>query len=159
MGVIWTFPKVLRNCKDLPQMQIFIELPFKGINYTWTNNRDESCHIREKIDHVLVNVEWLELYPLSLLTYEPLIGYDHISLLLNTEPHQSPPKRSRFETMWMCSNQCEDLIKLNWKQCIDSTLADLLMNNLGACSSSLMKWSKECFKNYKLIIRSLTDRI
>lgn len=121
--------------KSIEELQGFIsdsnliELPFKGISYTWTNNRDELCHIRERIDRVLVSSEWMEFYPLCLLTHEPLIGSDHTPLLLNTEPSQPRSKKFRFETMWTRSDQCEDLLKQNWKQDSDSNSTDIVMTN------------------------------
>ena len=150
--------------KSIEELQGFIndanllEIPFKGVNYSWTNNREESHNIRERIDRVLVNADWMELYPLCLLSHEPLIGSDHTPLLLNTEPRKHFHKRFRFETMWTRSDQCEAIIKHSWKQGIDCP-PDSLQANLGSCRTSLTKWSKECFGNNKLLIKSLTDRL
>ncbi|WOH06937.1 hypothetical protein DCAR_0626366 [Daucus carota subsp. sativus] len=124
--------------KSIEELQGFIndanllEIPFKGVNYSWTNNREESHNIRERIDRVLVNADWMELYPLCLLSHEPLIGSDHTPLLLNTEPRKHFHKRFRFETMWTRSDQCEAIIKHSWKQGIDCP-PDSLQANLGSC--------------------------
>ncbi|KAL8124435.1 hypothetical protein AgCh_012179 [Apium graveolens] len=135
-----------------------MEIPFKGISYTWTNNREESNNIRERIDRVLVNAYWMELYPLCLLSHEPLIGSDHTPLILNTEPRKPFRKRFRFETMWTRSDQCEPVIRSSWKQSIGCP-SDVLQENLESCRTCLTKWSKECFGNNKLLIKSLTDRL
>ncbi|KAL8135230.1 hypothetical protein AgCh_010047 [Apium graveolens] len=55
--------------KSIEELQTFIsnanllEVPFKGVKYTWSNNREEAHHIRERIDCALVNADWMDLYP------------------------------------------------------------------------------------------------
>ncbi|GJZ34868.1 reverse transcriptase [Tanacetum coccineum] len=39
------------------------ELPFKGLNYTWDNNRAENANIQERIDRALANETLLVTFP------------------------------------------------------------------------------------------------
>ncbi|KAL8126450.1 hypothetical protein AgCh_013655 [Apium graveolens] len=60
--------------------------------------------------------------------------------------------------MWTRSDQCEPVIRSSWKQSIGCP-SDVLQENLESCRTCLTKWSKECFGNNKLLIKSLTDRL
>ncbi|KAF7837676.1 hypothetical protein G2W53_006158 [Senna tora] len=39
-----------------------IDLPLKGCRFTWSNNREQGC-VKEKIDRVLANRKWLNMFP------------------------------------------------------------------------------------------------
>ena len=57
------------------------ELPFKGLSYTWDNNRADNANIRERIDRALANEMFLVTFPFQTLTHQPIIGSDHAPLL------------------------------------------------------------------------------
>ncbi|KAG5556475.1 hypothetical protein RHGRI_006921 [Rhododendron griersonianum] len=40
-----------------------LDLEFKGLNYTWSNNREGPANIRERIDRALANADWRVMFP------------------------------------------------------------------------------------------------
>ena len=151
--------------KSIDELQNFIsnanllEVPFKGVKYTWTNNRDEAHHARERIDRALVNADWMELHPQSVLTHGPIIGSDHTPLILKTKFQPLVKRKFRFETMWSRSEQCENVIRSNWQYDEHAKSSDLLLANLKLCSSGLSKWSKKCFGNNRVVIKYLSNQL
>ncbi|KAF9620092.1 hypothetical protein IFM89_010742 [Coptis chinensis] len=47
------------------------DLGYNGPAFTWSNNRLGAANIRERIDRVVANVEWLNLFP--------LVSVDHVT--------------------------------------------------------------------------------
>lgn len=60
----------------------FADLGYKGNRYTWTSNRRLGNHIRERLDKLMANYEWINLFPNSLVTHLPRTHSDHCPLLL-----------------------------------------------------------------------------
>lgn len=54
----------------------------KGVAFTWWNKRSDAHSIRERIDRVMINVDWLETFPMSIVNQLPLVGFDHAPLVL-----------------------------------------------------------------------------
>ncbi|GKA85217.1 reverse transcriptase [Tanacetum coccineum] len=71
----------------LSALELF-ELPFKGLNYTWDNNRAENANIWGRIHRALANETLLVTFPSQTLTHCLIIGSDHAPLLYNTCPTQ-----------------------------------------------------------------------
>ncbi|KAF7808489.1 ribonuclease H [Senna tora] len=54
-----------------------IELPSKGNQFTWTNNRTREDAVCEKLDRALCNASWVNKYPLSLSEAFPIAASEH----------------------------------------------------------------------------------
>lgn len=54
-----------------------IEVVSKGNPFTWCNKRGEEEMVKEKIDHVFANLEWIDKFPMGLVLQLPWIGSDH----------------------------------------------------------------------------------
>ena len=79
----------------------FIDVLFKGQLFTWFNRRED-----------LINLEWNEEYPNSLVFNLLTIGSDHSPILLVVEINdKKAPKRFKFEIIWDELEGCEDIIK------------------------------------------------
>ncbi|GJU13353.1 reverse transcriptase [Tanacetum coccineum] len=117
--------------------QLF-EIPSKGLNYTWDNNRKDDASIRERIDRGFANGSLLHIFPHHTLTHYPLIGSDHAPLLYRSCPEPKRQKRFfRFESMWTLENSCEEIIRTFWRneRCTDHI--DSLEENLSICANGL----------------------
>ncbi|KAF9597137.1 hypothetical protein IFM89_015966, partial [Coptis chinensis] len=74
-----------------------IDLGFMGYPFTWSNKRVEPDNIQKRLDRVLVNKEWLLLFPESIVHNKPAIASDHCPILLNTNPTSiNSPKPFKF---------------------------------------------------------------
>ncbi|KAF7806998.1 putative N-acetyltransferase [Senna tora] len=62
-----------------------IDLPLKGCRFTWSNNREQGC-VKEKIDRVLANRKWLNMFPNAVINALPAIGSDHSPLVVMLNP-------------------------------------------------------------------------
>lgn len=71
------------------------ELELSCRSFTWSNNKVNS--VFEKLDRVLVSMDWEVHYPLSTVKAMPRALSDHVPLLLNTGNSNSNNRSFKFE--------------------------------------------------------------
>ena len=70
---------------QLVSQQGLIDLEFMGNSFTWTNGRDGSQNIMERLDRGVANGPWRLLFPQALVKHLQQYASDHASIVLNTE--------------------------------------------------------------------------
>lgn len=78
---------MLFNCLNYCQL---IDLGFNGSKYTWRNKRRWDSLIIERLNRIVANVEWLNIYPEAHVTHLPRTHSDHCLLLLTLQNKNSP---------------------------------------------------------------------
>jgi exonuclease III len=75
------------------------DLPINGGRFTWSNNQCDPT--LEKLDRVLINAEWEEVFPLTNLKKNPREMSDHNPLILRSDlEERKKSKHFCFETYW-----------------------------------------------------------
>ncbi|XVE61300.1 hypothetical protein DITRI_Ditri06bG0028900 [Diplodiscus trichospermus] len=101
MGV---FKQLVEDCE-------LIDLKSQGQNFTWMNKREEGC-IREKIDRVLANLSWVEMYPRAQVVNLPIIRSDHSPVLIDVDFRDIKASRQfKFEIIWTEREECGQIIR------------------------------------------------
>ncbi|RYR34020.1 hypothetical protein Ahy_A10g048732 [Arachis hypogaea] len=77
-----------------------MEVDLKGSIYTWFSNSRNNFVTRERLDRVLVNWKWLQMYQNVILKAAPAISSDHCALILETQPRGLIKKEFKFEVFW-----------------------------------------------------------
>jgi endonuclease/exonuclease/phosphatase family metal-dependent hydrolase len=76
------------------------ELELSGRQFTWANNLQTPTF--EKLDRILVSMEWEMQFPQVTVTALSRAIFDHTPLLLNTGISSQPKANSfRFELSWL----------------------------------------------------------
>ena len=88
--------------------------------YTWSNNQAHPT--LEKLDRILMNSEWKDLFPL--VTTRKLVRdiSDHNPLVLSTNsacPQSPKPREFRFEMSWMTNEEFLPLVNFFGKGLLD----------------------------------------
>ncbi|GJV60623.1 reverse transcriptase [Tanacetum coccineum] len=137
-----------------------LEVPYTGLNYTWSNKRCGEANIRERIDRAFGNINLFELYPYHSLLHKPLIGSDHAPLIYCSQPLSGKRcSRFHFESMWTTHEDCETVVREAWLNlCADNNLL-ALRSNLSNCASKLTQWSKCRLGNNRKLIDSFTREL
>ena len=80
-----------------------LDLGFSGPKYTWTNKRDVSNLIQQRLDREWANTEWKLNFPKAAISHLPRINSDHCPILLNLEgPNMGRGERPfRFQPFWL----------------------------------------------------------
>ncbi|KAL9678175.1 hypothetical protein QQ045_016014 [Rhodiola kirilowii] len=99
------FRKVLDDCN-------LSELEFKGYNYTYTNKRKGDDELKCRLDRVLVNESWRNLFSYAYVSHLVSHHSDHSPIQLCL----MPPRLFRYELMWSRDPRFKDLVSSQWNQ-------------------------------------------
>ncbi|KAL5542375.1 hypothetical protein UlMin_010085 [Ulmus minor] len=115
------------------------DLGFRGPKFTWNRGKN-ACLVQERLDRMLGNGGWLDLFPNSLVHHLNLRGSDHRPLLvelLRVDGSSSIGKiwkrgHFHFEEAWVDEVECSNLIKNHWRSSAAINL-DGVANKLRLC--------------------------
>lgn len=95
MSALADFNGFINNCDT-------ISLSAAGIPFTWCNGHRDNSVIYEILDCVLVNPNWLNLYPNCTLHNLPILRSDHGPIFLSCQSRKrNNPRAFKFEAMWL----------------------------------------------------------
>ena len=118
----------------------FVNLGLVGPKYAWSNKRQISELILERIDRCFANPLWRILYPEVVVTYLPRNFLDHHPMLIELrKPNLDTLIRPfRFQTMWLLHPDFPRIVKEAWPEEIPLSLA---------ITRRSKKWNYEVFGN------------
>ncbi|RYR73984.1 hypothetical protein Ahy_A02g008575 [Arachis hypogaea] len=98
--------KIGLNPKPKAQLEVFrsfvdanklMDLELKGGKFTWFSNSRNGFITKERLDRVLVNWEWREVFPNAILKAIPAMSSDHSLLVVDMEPKARGKREFKFE--------------------------------------------------------------
>ncbi|XP_016469275.1 uncharacterized protein LOC107791689 [Nicotiana tabacum] len=118
-----------------------VDLGFKGSRFTWSNNRSNSATILERLDMVVANYGWINLFPNTLVRHLPRSHSDHCPLLL-TPPTAITNKPFHFESIWTSHPGFHHPFSHVWHDNNDS-----LLPAITNFQTEVHDWNKNTFGN------------
>ncbi|XP_028092119.1 uncharacterized protein LOC114292373 [Camellia sinensis] len=119
------------------------ELPLLGRKFTWCNSMVSEKWSR--IDRVLVDPRWMEVFNLKLWRLPRLI-FDHSPLLLMENERDWGPKPFRFLNAWCLHLNLFSFVDKTWKESeVMGWAGFILQKKLKALKIALRQWNKEVF--------------
>ncbi|XP_074291821.1 uncharacterized protein LOC141618626 [Silene latifolia] len=88
--------RVISGAYDFNLWRVSIELvdiPFKGLRFTWCNNRKGDKRVYERIDRALGSKDWFSLFPNTGIKYYPIQNSDHAPIELDLNLVQNVSKK------------------------------------------------------------------
>ncbi|XP_074352375.1 uncharacterized protein LOC141691545 [Apium graveolens] len=135
------------KCWRLTGLYGLCDMDILGHQCTWERGRNTNYWIEIRLDRVLANAKWLELF-LTVKVYN-LEGSpsDHSPLLLVPESQHKWVKKHkfRFENAWLLEPACFQIVKDYWEDHVTHNV----MHKLSNCAESLQVWGCEitgCFQ-------------
>ena len=89
-----------------------IELSLSGREYTWGNNLEHSTF--EKLDRILCDVDWEEIYPLTNVTGVGRELSDHVPLFIFSKDLPRVEPMFKYENAWLLREGIEKIVIDNW---------------------------------------------
>ncbi|KAI8527740.1 hypothetical protein RHMOL_Rhmol12G0097800 [Rhododendron molle] len=90
------------------------DMPFKGLWFTWSNKRGGGGDIKSKLDRVLINASWLDMFPESETTFLAPGISDHSFVLLSILPGISRKTPFKFFSFWMKHAEFKEELQKSW---------------------------------------------
>ncbi|XP_042950258.1 uncharacterized protein LOC122282367 [Carya illinoinensis] len=120
------------------------DLGFVGSRFTWCNKREGRSFIKERLDRVLGNTAWPNLFDTTMVHVLPVENSDHTPLLVSCfhhqEEHITKKKLFRYEAFWSKRQESKDIVHRAW------TIG-------GGGQSRLQSWAKSSGGNHQQLVR------
>ena len=96
------------------------DLGFFGYPFTWNNKRPGQVNTRQRLDHVVANVDWRAKFLTSTFTHPFSHASVHLPIILQTKNAWRTNSRStkgfKFEEAWLLWDDCEGVIQDAWSR-------------------------------------------
>jgi hypothetical protein len=127
-----------------------VDLGFSGNSCTWSNHRQGSSLIKERLDRGIANCNWVHYFPSYSVVHLPAHSSDHCPLLLTTS-HRAPslPRPFRFEEFWTKDPTCGVVIEEAWSPFIVGYPSYCLTKKLKLTKEAIKFWNQHYFGNIK----------
>lgn len=133
-----------RDFQDLVRYCSFQDLGYQGPLFTWCNKRDDGL-ICKKLDHVLVNADWLDKFPRAYSVLDSGGCSDHLRCRIQFDSEESKGKKPfKFSNVLTHTPQYLPMVEKFWNQ----------TDPLFVSTSTLFRLSKK-LKNFKPRLRQL----
>ncbi|VFQ80908.1 unnamed protein product [Cuscuta campestris] len=122
-----------------------VDSPFTGEDYTWFNNRVGGVEIRSRIDRLLFNQPWMDMFS-CLVHHLDRVGSDHAPLLVECKSHERPPARPfTFLNVWTEHEDFQRLVADSWREEIAGGPMFIFGAKLKRLALSLKRWNRDTF--------------
>lgn len=137
-----------------------ISLSVAGIPFTWCNGHRDNSVIYERLDRVLVNPNWLKLYPNCTLHNLPIRRSDHGPIFLSCQSRKrNNPRAFKFEAIWLSHPDFHHIVL----QALSLDYQGNSSQQGNTCCRTfqqlLRKWNREVFGNLFNKINSFQEEL
>lgn len=77
-----------------------MDIPYHGVNFTWTKNRENEDTVFERIDRAYCNDLWRTAFPEPTITNYPIFLSDHGPIILDCHPKETKRRRPYRIESW-----------------------------------------------------------
>jgi hypothetical protein len=152
-AVSWRASGILRNFLD---MSGGVDLGAVDGHFTWSDGRDPSVRIRERLDRAIASPEWMCKFGKAGVKVLPMVGSDHAPIVLDCFLHEDRGKKPfRFFEAWAHVPECRDIVSSVWLPTGTGSGGGPLMEKTRRVGKLLQQWQA---KHWRAIQRSITDK-
>ncbi|KAM1486798.1 hypothetical protein ACFX2I_000945 [Malus domestica] len=135
------------------------DLDFNGPAFTWRGMRHGNL-VEERIDRVLINELWHDLWPNSLVTHGTVMGSDHCPLIIQFVSENMRGRRAfKIEAFWAKKDECNQVVSSCWNRPAHGEILERWTKKINDCKSSLIRWSRNKFKKRGHLIQELLHQL
>ncbi|XP_062114042.1 uncharacterized protein LOC133825062 [Humulus lupulus] len=117
-----------------------------GSYFTWTNNQDGLERIYSKIDHALIDEDWLDVFPQSVAVFQWEVVSDHCSCTVsNISLKSMGTKLFRYYNFWSNHPDFKQIVLKSWKAPMQSSGLKAIFTRLIHLKHHLKKLNRDGF--------------
>ncbi|XP_021850152.1 uncharacterized protein [Spinacia oleracea] len=123
------------------------DVPFSGPPFTWSNKREDTNLILERLDRAYMSTDWFLKYPDSRVTNQPILISDHAAIVFETS-HLGLKKNRPYQLEAWCLlfPDIASIVEEVWNLVIVGSPMFTLSRKLGLARNRIRNW---CLKNKK----------
>jgi hypothetical protein len=139
------------------------DLGYSGLPYTWDNRREGSANIKVRLDQVLANASWLDVYDTVVVLYVQMTQSNHYGVLIKLQHANGVDQRSLgthpfwYENMWWRHESYFSTVSTAW-DVGGSNLGDIVAK-LSNVQRSLSLWARTEFGSVRKELHQLNARL
>ena len=132
--------QLFSNCLDTCGM---IDLGFSGPRFTWSNLREFSSLIQERLDRGFANASWRCAFPEASVHHLTRTHSDHCPVLicLDKPPSLNLPRPFIFQPVWLSHPDFPNVLNNSWDVIFP------LESNVIEFTKTVVKWNRDVFGN------------
>jgi len=137
------------------------DLGYRGSKFTWSNGRDSSDFIKERLDRAVATPRWCANFSNVSVETLPVSNSDHKPLLLIFDSvYRMPTKLFRYEAKWNVDEECLAVVKEVWEPGeVNRDPLGAVMKDLERSQAALIVWSRHKFAGTSRRIKFLMKRL
>ncbi|XP_062101816.1 uncharacterized protein LOC133807782 [Humulus lupulus] len=117
-----------------------------GSYFTWTNNQDGLARIYSKIDHALIDEDWLDVFPQSVAVFQWEAVSDHCSCIVsNISLKSMGTKLFRYYNFWSNHPDFKQIVLKSWKAPVQMSGLKAIFTRLVRLKHHLKKLNRDWF--------------
>ncbi|KAF5445223.1 hypothetical protein F2P56_034289 [Juglans regia] len=138
-----------------------LEMNSQGGKFTWCNGQQGLSRALAKLDRVLIDANFLSLFPTAHCLYLPRTTSDHCPMVIEflSDPFSYGPPPFRFQQMWVEHPDFMTLVQKVWSESVIGSGLFKLATKLKKLKVALRVWNKSVFGRTNTQIAILEDKI
>ncbi|XP_068328277.1 uncharacterized protein [Pyrus communis] len=154
--VLYNRPRFLEEFLSSSQL---MDLGFNGPTFTWRGRR-KGDWVEERLDRVMANEKWPQLWPNSHVLHETVLASDHCPIVLSSiSDGQEGRKMFRFEAFWVSDEEYKNLVEMCWDRRHHGSPVNRWVRSLNECRYRLSRWNRTKFKGRGSRIHDLLSQL
>lgn len=125
----------MRNCMTTCNLSVIKTV---GRQFTWSNKQGGIHKVFTRIDRVLANTQWEDLFPTTEASFLPEGDFDHCPMILSCYRDSTQKRPFRFQNMCVTAEGFLPIIRSNWEKTVRGCHMFRLVQRL--------KWIKDDLK-------------
>ncbi|XP_062104157.1 uncharacterized protein LOC133815319 [Humulus lupulus] len=145
---------LMRNFKQALSDCDLVDLGFSGPKFTWCNRHKDSTFTQVRLDRMLGNLKWFDLFPSFSVSHLSFWGSDHrpVHVQFNhtnegIKGHVLLKSRFHFETVWEEDEECGNIISSAWNSGVGYNF-ETLATKIANVATNLGRWNTTVFKRH-----------
>ncbi|XP_074301589.1 uncharacterized protein LOC141632990 [Silene latifolia] len=119
-----------------------------GAFFTWTNKQPSETRVFSRIDRVLVNTEWTDVWPDYFAHFAPEGSFDHCPCVIYGEVDILPRRKPfKFFNMWSRVPDFQDIVKHGWTISIQGSPMFRVVKKLKLLTPDLKNLNRSLFSD------------
>ncbi|KAJ1436344.1 Zinc finger, CCHC-type [Sesbania bispinosa] len=160
---LWQQGKKIKTLDDEDQSirdEAKLQELIRGCRFTWYSNPRNGFVTREKLDRILVNWSWRELFPNALAMAIPSVSSNHTPLILWPKPKMKSGCNFKFEAFWEEHEDCNSVIQEGWTdRSQESQGWDSFLKKAKNYKATLQNWHNKTFRRADHQILKLNEEL